>query len=387
MTHRISSGLVLLAALLADGAAAVQLRIQVDDAAERSDPLTAVAGRLPTMKPLMGMIDQFRAEKCAELFKKHGKNFGSYKSCRKFMIKVCKPGKDRLIDDDKGEVSSGMGFCKTFFDPVKNGLKKAEKEENRDAQNDAEAAAEKAKEDAKKALGGIGGGGIGGDGKGLGDMGKGMDGGVGDLGNDDEDDDEDVSGRQGGGRRRRKRKEAQKKNRSSRRRSSTKQVSSNNCANCGDGPYDDTDGDGVINSIDLDDDGDGTPDEDDAFPLNDKEDTDTDGDGIGDSVDKDIDGDGYDNEDDLYPHDEDEYADSDGDGIPDGRDPDDDNDGFLDEDDDYPLDPSKSVEVYTGTRFHMSESIGVPEQGFNGKKVRHDDMETYTSDWGNEYGL
>ena len=47
----------------------------------------------------------------------------------------------------------------------------------------------------------------------------------------------------------------------------------------------------------LDSDGDGTPDSEDAFPLDPSEDTDTDGDGIGNNADTDDDGDGWSDED------------------------------------------------------------------------------------------
>ena len=78
-------------------------------------------------------------------------------------------------------------------------------------------------------------------------------------------------------------------------------------------PYDlatlgdcDTDGDGIPNGTDPDDDGDGVNDVDDAFPLNPNETVDTDNDGIGNN-----------------------------------SDPDDDNDGVIDTNDPYPLDPTR----------------------------------------------
>ena len=55
----------------------------------------------------------------------------------------------------------------------------------------------------------------------------------------------------------------------------------------------DTDGDGVGNNADTDDDGDGVVDVSDDFPLDASETTDTDGDGIGNNADTDDDGDGY----------------------------------------------------------------------------------------------
>ena len=56
----------------------------------------------------------------------------------------------------------------------------------------------------------------------------------------------------------------------------------------------DTDGDGEGDAADTDDDGDGIPDNNDAFPTDPTESVDTDGDGIGDSADSDVDGDGFD---------------------------------------------------------------------------------------------
>ena len=88
----------------------------------------------------------------------------------------------------------------------------------------------------------------------------------------------------------------------------------------------DSDGDGIFDHVDLDDDNDGTPDVDDSHPLDASEWEDMDGDGIGDNSDKDIDGDGFFNEEDLFPRDRSEHRDHDGDGIPDNQDPDDDKD-------------------------------------------------------------
>jgi len=56
----------------------------------------------------------------------------------------------------------------------------------------------------------------------------------------------------------------------------------------------DTDGDGIGDAADTDDDGDGVPDNNDAFPTDPTESSDLDGDGIGDSADSDVDGDGFD---------------------------------------------------------------------------------------------
>ena len=63
----------------------------------------------------------------------------------------------------------------------------------------------------------------------------------------------------------------------------------------------DTDGDGIIDSIDSDDDGDGVNDDQDKFPLDNSESVDTDGDGIGNNADTDDDNDGVIDTVDLFP--------------------------------------------------------------------------------------
>lgn len=98
----------------------------------------------------------------------------------------------------------------------------------------------------------------------------------------------------------------------------------------------DTDGDGIPDSQDPDDDNDGWSDEEeqefgtdpknpDDYPL------DTDGDHIPDSIDTDDDNDGVADTEDAFPKDPSEWKDTDGDGIGDNADPDDDNDGYTDE--------------------------------------------------------
>ncbi|MDC3105485.1 M12 family metallo-peptidase [Gammaproteobacteria bacterium] len=119
----------------------------------------------------------------------------------------------------------------------------------------------------------------------------------------------------------------------------------------------DTDGDGIGNACDDDDDNDGVDDVNDAFPLDATETTDTDGDGIGNNADtdddgdgvsdsqddapldptNDTDGDGAPNNADAFPLDNTETLDTDGDGIGNNADPDDDNDGVDDANDPWPL--------------------------------------------------
>ena len=82
----------------------------------------------------------------------------------------------------------------------------------------------------------------------------------------------------------------------------------------------------------LDDDGDGVPDDLDVFPQDSLESEDTDSDGTGNNADLDDDGDGVLDVDDKFPKDKNESGDADGDGIGDKADSDDDNDGNIDSD-------------------------------------------------------
>lgn len=90
----------------------------------------------------------------------------------------------------------------------------------------------------------------------------------------------------------------------------------------------DTDGDGVPNRIDLDDDNDGVLDVNDQFPLDPTRSKDTDGDGIDDRVDSDIDNDGLTNAEEARLGTDPTRRDTDGDGV-------------GDKEDVYPLDPKR----------------------------------------------
>lgn len=92
----------------------------------------------------------------------------------------------------------------------------------------------------------------------------------------------------------------------------------------------DTDHDGITNTKDDDDDGDGVLDNEDIFPLNPKEQFDTDGDGKGNNTDEDDDNDGVPDEFDELPLDPNETTDTDKDGIGNTKDDDDDGDGLKD---------------------------------------------------------
>lgn len=76
----------------------------------------------------------------------------------------------------------------------------------------------------------------------------------------------------------------------------------------------DSDGDGLPDADEYDDDNDGVSDSEDVFPKDASESRDTDGDGIGDNRDEDADNDGVADEDDAYPLDRLCYVASDGDG-------------------------------------------------------------------------
>jgi hypothetical protein len=92
----------------------------------------------------------------------------------------------------------------------------------------------------------------------------------------------------------------------------------------------DTDGDGLYDNEDPDDDNDGIPDVSDAFPL------DTDNDSLDNAVDPDDDADGIVDGEDTYP------LDTDNDGLNNAADPDDDADGIIDSLDPFPLDTNNN---------------------------------------------
>ena len=119
------------------------------------------------------------------------------------------------------------------------------------------------------------------------------------------------------------------------------QDNNDNCPRVADLNQEDLDQDGVGNPCDPDDDGDGVDDSVDDFPLDASETTDTDADGIGNNSDGDDDNDGVSDLDDAFPLDPTETIDTDLDGIGNNSDTDDDGDGVSDVSDDFPLDNSE----------------------------------------------
>ena len=107
----------------------------------------------------------------------------------------------------------------------------------------------------------------------------------------------------------------------------------------------DTDGDGVGDNADLDDDGDRTLDSDDSFPLDATESIDTDGDGLGNNADSNDDGDSVTDSEDAFPLDASESIDTDRDGIGNNADTDDDGDNSPDADDGFPMTASESADT------------------------------------------
>lgn len=135
----------------------------------------------------------------------------------------------------------------------------------------------------------------------------------------------------------------------------------------------DTDGDGIPDITDPDDDNDGVNDDEDAFPLDPTEWIDTDGDGIGNNADTDDDNDGVPDANDAFPLDSTESVDTDGDGVGDNADTDDDNDGVPDVDDAFPL--------------VASESLDTDGDGIGNNADTDDDNDGIPDTWETENGL
>ncbi len=107
----------------------------------------------------------------------------------------------------------------------------------------------------------------------------------------------------------------------------------------------DTDGDGIDDSVDPDDDNDTYADSIDAFPLDNSEWLDTDSDGTGNNADTDDDNDNVSDSQDAFPLISTEWADADSDGTGDNADTDDDNDNVIDSQDAFPLNSSEWLDT------------------------------------------
>jgi hypothetical protein len=145
-----------------------------------------------------------------------------------------------------------------------------------------------------------------------------------------------------------------------------------------------TDNDSLGNACDKDDDGDGVPDSNDAFPLDSLESIDTDGDGVGNNSDwapynstesVDTDGDGVGNNTDAFPYDATEILDMDGDGIGDNSDSDIDGDGALNGNDPYPLNGEYSADT---------DNDGMPDEWETRYGLDPNDPSDATSDQDND---
>lgn len=148
----------------------------------------------------------------------------------------------------------------------------------------------------------------------------------------------------------------------------------------------DSDGDGIPNRQDPDDDNDGVLDAKDAFPLDSNESVDTDEDGIGNNADTDDDGDGVADTQDLFPLDGKETVDSDGDKVGDNTDafPSDPKE-WLDSDQDGLGDNADPDDANKGPVVHIETENTVISTGsvvtFNALKAYDLDGEIVSYEW------
>lgn len=148
--------------------------------------------------------------------------------------------------------------------------------------------------------------------------------------------------------------------------------------------FTDTDGDGIPDVNDGDDDNDSYLDGNDAFPLDSNEWLDTDDDGTGNNADPDDDGDTYLDKDDAFPLDLNEWLDTDSDGTGNNADTDDDNDGYLDENDDFPLDPVNWKDTDDGTTDDPDDGddlINNPDTDGDGYLDDNDAFPSNSNEW------
>lgn len=100
-------------------------------------PPIEIPGQPKRKARVMDMINKFRAEICFKMKDEHGKKFDTFKECEDFMEEACEPGKDKTMDGDRKEVTSGEGYCKEYFPAAK---KKAEEEVDKEDKEKAAAA-------------------------------------------------------------------------------------------------------------------------------------------------------------------------------------------------------------------------------------------------------
>lgn len=81
---------------------------------------------------VMDAINKFRAEICYQMKKEHNKKFKTFEDCSKFMEEACNPGKDKLMDGDRKEVSSGEGFCEEYFPKAEKKAREQIEKEDRE---------------------------------------------------------------------------------------------------------------------------------------------------------------------------------------------------------------------------------------------------------------
>lgn len=87
-------------------------------------PGVEIPGAPDRKKRMMDAISKFRAEICYKMKVEHGIEFESFEACNKFMDDACKPGKDKRMDGDRKEVTSGEGYCEEYFPEAEKKAKK-----------------------------------------------------------------------------------------------------------------------------------------------------------------------------------------------------------------------------------------------------------------------
>merc|ERR1719366_33538 len=80
----------------------------------------------------------------------HGIEFESFEACNKFMDDACKPGKDKRMDGDRKEVTSGEGYCEEYFpEAEKKAREQIEKEDREEEERKKKAPCSEFKEEEK----------------------------------------------------------------------------------------------------------------------------------------------------------------------------------------------------------------------------------------------